>query len=365
MAGGGDLGRTQALLVAAALAAVVAVPAATSAGSRLGLVTVATGFRQPVQVVAAPGEPDHLYVVERAGRVRVVEGGKVAPRPFLDIRSRVRSGGLIGLLSMAFHPRYVTDRRAYVMFTSPGGELVVQELRVKNGRASPTRVIFRLQVSTSLYVHVGGQLAFGPGGRLFVGIGDGLQPAAAQDPTQPLGKILRLDIDPPFAPPEIVALGLRNPWRFSFDRMTGDLFIGDPGDRRWEEIDVLRRGTGVVPNFGWDAYEGRAPHEGAESPPPADAVAPFVVYAHPATECAAVIGGFVYRGRAIPSARGRYFYGDTCSGRIWSVRAGAASPTPRLEPFRVSQLASFGEDTSGELYVVFRGYGAIARLVVR
>jgi glucose/arabinose dehydrogenase len=289
----------------------------------------------------------------------------VLRRPFLDIRSRVRSGGLVGLLSLAFHPDYATDRRAYAMYTAPGGILVVQELRVTGGRARPARVVLQVQVSPSLYVHVGGQLAFGPGGRLHAGIGDGLEPAAAQDPTRSLGKIVRLDVDSPFEPPEVVALGLRNPWRFSFDRASGDLFIGDPGEDRWEEIDVVRRGTKGVPNFGWDAYEGRALRDDAESPPPEDAVSPFIQYANPRSGCAAVIGGFVYRGRAIPSARGRYFYGDTCSGRVWSVRAGAASPTPRREPFTVAQLASFGEDRRGELYLVARGDGAIVRLVSR
>jgi glucose/arabinose dehydrogenase len=353
VAGGGDLGRTQALLAAVCLAAVV-VPAATSGQSALGIETVASGLRQPVHVVAAPGEPGRLYVVERAGRVRVVEEGRVLPQPFLDITSRVRSGGLVGLLSLAFHPRYATDRRSWVMYTAPGGNLVVLELRVRDGRARPKRVVLSVRIPSSPYAHVGGQLAFGRGGRLHAGIGDGLDPATAQDVESPLGKIVRLDVDPPLAPPALVAIGLRNPWRFSFDRDTGDLYIGDVGEREFEEINVVRRGTRGVPNFGW----------GAETPP-ADAEPPFVRYAHPARDCAAVIGGFVYRGRDVPSARGRYFYGDTCSGSVWSVRAGSASPRPREEPFTVGQLASFGEDASGELYLVARGAGAVVRLTRR
>src|SRR5262245_39590727 len=174
VAGGGDLGRAQVLLAAAFAAAAVVVPAATSSSNRLGIALVAEGFRQPVQVVAAPGEPGRLYVVERAGRVRVVDHGRVLGRPFLDIRPRVRSGGLIGLLSIAFPPRYATEKRLFAMFTEPGGSLVVQELRVRRGRASPVRVILRVQVPASLYAHVGGQLAFGPGGRLDASIGDGL-----------------------------------------------------------------------------------------------------------------------------------------------------------------------------------------------
>jgi glucose/arabinose dehydrogenase len=331
------------------------VPAATSGQSALGIGTVAVGLRQPVHVAFAPGEPGRLYVVERAGRVRVVEDLRPLPRPFLDIRSRVRSGGLVGMLSLAFHPRYATDRRAYVMYTAPGGNLVVLELRVRGGRARPYRVIFSVRVPASLYAHVGGQLAFGPGGKLHASIGDGLEPETAQDPASPFGKILRLDVDPPLALPEVVALGLRNPWRFSFDRRTGDLFIGDVGERAFEEINVIRKGTRGVPNFGW----------GADSPP-ADAKPPFVQYAHPGGgDCAAVIGGFVYRGRKLPSASGRYFYGDSCSGAVWSVRAGSVSPKARREPFTLVQLASFGEDEAGELYLVARGHGGVVRLIRR
>ncbi len=354
MAGGGDLGRTQALLAAVCAAAVV-VPAATSGQSALGIGTVAVGLRQPVHVAFAPGEPGRLYVVERAGRVRVVDDLRPLPRPFLDIRPRVRSGGLVGLLSLAFHPRYATDKRAYVMYTAPGGNLVVLELRVRGGRARPHRVIFSVRVPSSLYAHVGGQLAFGPGGQLHAGIGDGLEPETAQDPAGPFGKILRLDVDPPFGAPTVVALGLRNPWRFSFDRLTGDLFIGDVGERAFEEINVVRKGTRGVPNFGWGA-----------DPAPADAKPPFVQYAHPGgPDCAAVIGGFVYRGRKLLSARGRYFYGDSCSGAVWSVRAGSASPNARREPFTLVELASFGVDGAGELYLVDRGDGGIVRLIRR
>lgn len=193
--------------------------------------------------------------------------------------------------------------------------------------------------------------------------GDGLKPAAAQDLASPLGKILRLDVDSP-AKPKVVALGFRNPWRFSFDRSTGDLFVGDVGDNLWEEIDVVRRGTRGVPNFGWDAYEGSALRTDAEAGVPDVALAPFVEYGHSRRGCSAVIGGFVYRGRDVASARGRYFYGDTCSGAVWSVPAGTRrQPRPRREPFTVAQLSSFGEDASGELYLVARGPGAVFRLV--
>ena len=243
----GDLGRTQALLAAVCVAAVV-VPAATSGAARLG---------------SSPSRPDcdnrcmslrtrvsrEALRCRACGRVRIVEAcGRFPDRSSTSAR-RVRSGGLVGLLSIAFHPRYATDRRAYVMYTAPGGNLVVLELRVRGGRARPHRVILSVRVPSSIYAHVGGQLAFGPGGRLHASIGDGLEPAAAQDPSSALGKILRLDVDPPLAPPEVVAIGLRNPWRFSFDRRTGDLFIGDVGERAFEEINVIRRGTRGVPEL--------------------------------------------------------------------------------------------------------------------
>ncbi len=329
------------------LASLAIVSSATPASNRLAIEVVATGFRQPVHVASAPGEPGRLYVVERAGRIRVVESGRVEPEPFLDIRPRVRSNGLLGMFSLAFHPRYPTDRRAYVMYTGGGGNVYVAELRVRGGRARIARILLRVEVSRSAYAHVGGQLAFGQGGMLHVGIGDGGSPEVAQDPASVLGKIVRLDVDRPDPEPILVAMGLRNPWRFSFDRETGDLFIGDVGETVWEEIDVVRRGTRGVPNFGWGAEEAGEP--------------PYVRYRH-GSGCAAVIGGFVYRGRALPTQRGRYFYGDTCSGAVWSVRTHVTSPRPRREPIGVGQLASFGEDGRGELYLVARGSGTLFRL---
>ena len=352
--------RAAALVVA--LLALAPVAGATRHAPELRIELVASGFRQPVDVVAAPGEPGRLYVVERAGRVRVAEGSTVLRAPFLDIRDRVRSGGLLGLFSIAFSPRYRTDRRAYAMYSGAGGNVYVVELHVRRGRAHVARTLLRFRVPADPYAHVGGQLAFGPGGRLNVGIGDGLDPAAAQDPASLLGKIVRLDVDDPSSTPTLVALGLRNPWRFSFDRQTGDLFVGDVGEVSWEEIDVIRHGARSVTNFGWDAYEGRAPYRDAHGTPPPDAVPPLVQYHHPRTGCAAVIGGLVYRGASLPEARGRYFYGDTCSGGIWSIRADSRFPKPRREPIRVGQLASFGEDARGELYLVGRGSGAIFRL---
>jgi glucose/arabinose dehydrogenase len=354
MAGGGDLGRTQAFVAAVCVAAVVA-SAATSADGALGFQVVAVGLRQPVQVVTAPGEPRRLYAVERAGRVRIVENNRVLPGSFVDIRARVRSEGLLGLFSIVFHPRYRMNGRLYALYTGGSGRVFVAELRTRGGRARPHRMLLSARISASAYAHAGGQLVFGPGRQLLVGIGDGLDAEAAQDRESPLGKVLRLDVDGP-RQPTLVAIGLRNPWRLSFDRVTGDLFIGDVGEGDWEEINVIRRGTIRVPNFGWG-------NEAAS--PPADAEPPLVRYRHPARGCAAVIGGYVYRGTEIPAARGRYFFGDTCSGRVWSIRASSPVPTPRQEPFTVAQLSSFGEDAAGELYLVARGEGAVLKLTRR
>jgi glucose/arabinose dehydrogenase len=317
---------------------------------------VAVGLRQPVQVVVAPGEPRRLYAVERAGRVRVVENNRVLPGSFVDIRARVRSEGLLGLFSIAFHPRYRVNGRLYALYTGGSGRVIVAELRARGGRARPHRLLLSARISASAYAHAGGQLVFGPGGQLLVGIGDGLDAEAAQDRESLLGKVLRLDVDDTSPEPQLVAIGLRNPWRLSFDRQTGDLFIGDVGERDWEEINLIRRGTRGVPNFGWGS-------EPAASP--ADVEPPLVRYAHPSRGCAAVIGGYVYRGSEIPAARGRYFFGDTCSGRVWSIRASSTAPKPRQEPFTVAQLSSFGEDAAGELYLVSRGDGAVLELTRR
>jgi glucose/arabinose dehydrogenase len=248
------------------------------------------------------------------------------------------------MYSIAFDPGYRANRRLYALYTGSSGRVHVAELRAREGRARPQRMLFSARVSPSAYAHAGGQLAFGPGGRLLLAMGDGLDRAAAQDFDSPLGKVLRIDADPP----QVVALGLRNPFRFSFDRLTGDLFVGDVGEEDWEEINVIRRGTRGPVNFGWGAEDG--------------GTAPLVRYPHPRRGCAAVIGGFVYRGDGVRAAQGRYFFGDTCSGRVWSIRARVARPIPRVEPFTVPGLSSFGEDAAGELYLVSRTEGALLQL---
>ncbi|MDX6448614.1 MAG: hypothetical protein QOD08_1077 [Gaiellaceae bacterium] len=353
--------------ILAGIVAVALLPAAEAKGrgSAVRLVPVVSGLQAPLYLTSTRSEPNRLYVVEQAGVIRTIAGGKLLRRPFLDIRGRVRSGALLGLFSVAFHPRYASNHRFYVDYSGRNGNVYVVEFRSRAGIGLPSsaRVILRFHTSADPTSHDGGQLAFGTDGRLYVGTGDGLDSAAAQDPESLLGKVLRIDVDDPAAQPEVYAYGLRNPWRFSFDRTTGDLYIGDVGGGRWEEIDRRLHGGASPANFGWDAYEGPAHVRdtplGPESPAP-----PIVFYPHRKGGCTAVVGGYVYRGRARPADRGRYFYGDLCSGRVWSVRVSGAKATGwRREPVVVPELlASFGEDAAGELYAVSLTGGTVYRL---
>jgi glucose/arabinose dehydrogenase len=324
-------------------------------------VRVVGGLHQDVFVTAPRGDLHHLYVVEQRGLVRVLAGGRLRPRPFLDLRRLVLYKELAGLLSLAFAPDYRHSRRVYVDYVGRDHGVHVVEYRAANGRALPrtAREILHVAIpSESADNHYGGQLAFGPDGFLYVGIGDGTDKAEAQDPGSLLGKLVRIDVRRPSAAPEIVAYGLRNPWRFAFDRVTGDLVIGDVGADTWEEIDVLRHGERRPVNFGWPAYGGR---ERLAEPAPSvqgKLVFPVLAYHHALNGCSAVVGGYVYRGSSVPALRGRYLYGDFCSGRIWSVRlrAGRASDR-RLELTLASLLSSFGEDGAGGLYVCAYSYG--------
>jgi glucose/arabinose dehydrogenase len=321
----------------------------------LRLVPVVRGLASPVHVAAPRSEPGRLYVVEQAGRIVVVQGGRQRPEPFLDIRSLVRSGGEQGLLSVAFHPRYARNHRFYVDYTDREGNTRVVEYRSDGTRAQPSTARQLLFVRQPYPNHNGGQLAFGPDGRLYVGMGDGGAGGdpenRAQNPRELLGKLLAIDVDQP-SRRRMAALGLRNPWRFSFDRRTNDLWIGDVGESSWEEIDFLpRRLLGRTINYGWDAWEGRSRYQ-PKRLGPGRLVQPIAVYPHPDRGCS-VTGGFVYRGNAVPAVRGRYFYGDWCSGTIWSLRAvGGRAKGLRREAIRVPELTSFGEDARGELYAV-------------
>ncbi len=329
---------------------------------RLKLTAVAKGLDAPVDVTSTPSEPDRLYVVEQAGRILTVENGRVSPQPFLDITNDVVSGGEQGLLSVAFHPDYATNHLFYVDYTDVNGDTRLVEFR--SGGGSPERTRELLFVDQPYANHNGGQLAFGPDGRLYVGMGDGGGGGdpenRAQNLSERLGKLLSLDVDDPGAEWRIEGYGLRNPWRFSFDRETGDLWIGDVGQGEWEEIDHTPRESPGLENYGWDVFEGRHPFEDKDPNSQGRLVMPVAEYSH--DHGCSVTGGFVYRGKNIPAAQGRYFYGDYCSGNVWSLvfRNGKVSDLTRHR-FHVAGLSSFGEDASGELYLVSLE-GALYRL---
>jgi glucose/arabinose dehydrogenase len=321
----------------------------------LHLQPVVSGLDSPLYVASTPSEPGRIYVVEQPGVIRVVENGRLRAAPFLDIRSKISSGGERGLLSVAFHPGYRKNHRFYVDYTDVRGNTQVVEYLSDGTRAiaSSARTLF--SVAQPYPNHNGGQLQFGPDGLLYIGMGDGGSGGDPENRAQNLGvllgKLLRFDVNASDASPTIVAYGLRNPWRFSFDRATGDLYIGDVGQGEWEEIDHLRPGTlghGLI-NFGWNRYEGRAVYESGH---PFDTrgrlVFPVAVYSH--SQGCSVTGGYVYRGRAVPAARGRYFYGDFCSGTIWSLTVTGSGAKVRRESIHVADLSSFGEDAHGELY---------------
>ena len=351
-----------ALLLAVACGAIaVGGSAASPSASSLRLVTVARGFASPVLATQAPGEPGRIYVVEQPGRIRVVERGRPKPGAFLDVRSLVVYGGEQGLLGLAFSPSYARDHTFYVNYTArPDGSTRVVRYRSRNGRALPRSAQQILRIDQPYANHNGGNLVFGPDGRLWVGMGDGGSAGdpenRAQNPESLLGKMLRLDVRRANPTPEIFALGLRNPWRFSFDRKTKDLWIGDVGQGSIEEIDHLPRATTGLINFGWDVFEGRSSYED-KALGPGRLVQPVAQYTH--DDGCSVTGGYVYRGNAVPALRGRYVFGDYCSGTIWSMPATGGAL--RVEPVKVPQLTSFGQSLDGaQLYTVSQT-GAVSR----
>jgi glucose/arabinose dehydrogenase len=333
--------------------------AAPSASPRLAVVV--RGLSSPVDVVQAPGEPGRLYAVEQGGLVRVVERGRIRQAPFLDARSLVVAGGEQGLLGLAFSPRYARDQTFYVNYTArEGGSTRVVRYRAASGRAVPGSAREILRVDQPYANHNGGNLVFGPDGRLWVGLGDGGSGGdpenRAQNPDTLLGKLFRLDVRRAKPTPELVAIGLRNPWRYSFDRTTGDLWIGDVGQGEIEEVDRLPKGTTGLVNFGWSVYEGRSRFSG-RSLGPGRLVQPVAQYTH-ASGCS-ITGGYVYRGKAVRRLAGRYVFGDYCSGTVWSIpaRGGAI----RKEPVHVDQLTSFGESLDGATLYAVSGAGTIYR----
>ncbi|MDX6397441.1 MAG: hypothetical protein QOJ43_849 [Gaiellaceae bacterium] len=321
---------------------------------------VASGFKQPIFVTGAKGEAGRLYVVEQGGTIRVVERGKLRAAPFLDIRSLVTAGGEQGLLGLAFHPAYPKVRKLYVQYTDRGGSTRIVEYR-SNATRALTGSARQLFFSRDPYGnHNGGMLAFGPNGRLHFTMGDG---GAANDPENRsqnprslFGKLLSVNVATKGL--RIEALGLRNAWRFSFDRANGDLYIGDVGQGEIEEIDWTPKVSPGLENYGWDVYEGSGKFE--DKPlGPGKLRQPVAQYSH--SDGCSVTGGYVYRGSKA-ALRGRYIYGDYCTGAVWTFKlAGGKATGLRREPFTIPNLTSFGEDVAGELYAVSHG-GTVYRL---
>jgi glucose/arabinose dehydrogenase len=345
--------------------AVLATGSASARDHALRLVQVAH-FSAPVYATAAPGEPGKLYVVEQGGRIQVLEGGKTRGTPFLDVHTLVVSGGEQGLLSVAFAPDYATTHRLYVDYTDRNGDTRVVQYRSNGTSAIPSSAKQLLFVKDFASNHNGGQLQFGPDGLLYWGNGDG---GGGGDPHRngqnlgrPFAKIMRLNVNAARPRWQLVAYGFRNPWRFSFDRKSGDLYIGDVGQGSWEEIDYLRRGTPGIANFGWNRLEGRHIYDDTtELLTRGSYHAPVAEYSH--SDGCSVSGGYVYRGTKVPAAAGHYFYGDYCSGTVWSFKIASGKAIGlRREPFTVKGLSSFGEDSAGELYLMSVDSGDLLRL---
>jgi len=327
--------------------------------SRFHLQLVAKGLDSPTFAGAPRSEPGRLYVTEQPGVIRVLVNGRLRMQPFLDIRDMVKSGGEQGLLSVAFHPNYAKNHRFFVYFNDKSGDVRVFEFRSNGtiGLRNTARSLLRVP-HRDFDNHDGGQLQFGPDGLLYAGTGDGGSGGDpnnhAQNLRSHLGKLLRLNVNRRGAKWRILGYGLRNPWRFSWDRVTRDLYIGDVGQGDWEEVNVRtpaqqRR----LNNYGWRVWEGRSRYTSSQrTNPRGRLVFPIVVYGHNNGNCS-LTGGYLYRGKAMPAARGRYFYGDYCSGTIWSLRAVRGKlRSNRREGIHVSSLSSFAEDAAGELFAV-------------
>ncbi len=361
-------------------------PPLASGPDALAVEQVAGGFTNPTAVTNAGDGSDRLFVVGREGTIRIVNpGGNVAATPFLDITSLVLSGNERGLLGLAFHPDYVENGRFFVAYTRrPDGANTVAEYRVsaQPALADPASGRILISVLDPAANHNGGGLAFGPDDYLYISMGDGGgqddQYGNGQNLNTLLGKLLRIDVDgspaagrayaiPPTNPfatsggaPEIWAYGLRNPWRFSFDREWGDIFIGDVGGGAWEEINRQPAdGPGGL-NYGWPIMEGRHCRTGTCTI--TGFVQPIAEYDH-SSGCS-VIGGFVYRGTAQPDLDGVYVFGDWCSGILFTLQVDEGTITPK--PVLSSGLAvsSFGEDDSGEIYLVDFAGGGLYHVVL-
>ncbi|MEE9132697.1 MAG: PQQ-dependent sugar dehydrogenase [Gemmatimonadota bacterium] len=345
----------------------------------LAVEIVASGFSNPIYLTAPAVDP-RLFVVEQSGRIKIVESGQVRAAPFLDITDRVSSGGERGLFSVAFHPQYGSNGFFYVNYTDSNGDSRIERYSVTGDPdiADPNSAKLIISLQQPFSNHNGGLVVFGSDGMLYIGLGDGGSggdpQGHGQNTSTLLGSLLRIDVDggDPYAVPldnpfiggggagEIWAYGLRNPWRFSFDRVANQLYIADVGQNAWEEVDVVSASEAGL-NYGWNSMEGSQCF--ATDPCDAtDLVLPALEYGR--SEGCSVTGGYVYRGSAIPGIQGHYFYSDYCSGFLRSFRftAGSVSDEREWDVGDLGSVLSFGQDADGELYVL-SGNGNLYRLV--
>jgi glucose/arabinose dehydrogenase len=344
------------------------------------------GLDRPLFLTQAPGDASHHYLLEQSGRVRLALNGELQAEPFLDLSDEVfdpteRGGGERGLLGLAFHPGFKENRRFFVNFTDREGHTRVVEYHAPGSdRADPASARLVLKIEQPYTNHNGGCIEFGPDGFLYVGMGDGGDKGdpdnRAQDLSTLLGKLLRIDVDgqqpygiPPGNPfvgikgarPEIWSYGLRNPWRFSWDPATGDLWIADVGQKSWEEINMEPAGDPGGRNYGWRLREGAHcfdPPEDCEQPGLVD---PVFEYSHATGGCS-ITGGYLYRGDELPGLRGKYLFADWCAGKVWVFDPVTARHETVLK--EMGPVTSFGRGLDGELFLCV-GDGKVFRLAAK
>ena len=353
-----------------------------------GLKTVAAGLNFPLYLTTAHGDDNRLFIVEKGGLIRIIKNGTLLETPFLDIHRLVSTGGEQGLLGLAFDPGYATNGRFYVSYTDTSGDSKIVRYSVSGNpdiaQTAPDRVL--LTIDQPFANHNGGNIVFGPDGYLYIGMGDGGSGndphGNGQDKTDLLGSLLRIDVRPqddytipgdnpfislPSARPELWDIGLRNPWRFSFDRKTGDLYIADVGQNAREEINVApsAQGRGKGINYGWNIMEGTICTPGVDpNCNKTGLTLPVLDYDHSNGNCS-VTGGYVYRGSAIPGIQGTYFYADYCAGLVKSFVYRNWAATDHKEWKALSpggNITSFGEDGQGELYIL-TSQGDVYRII--
>jgi glucose/arabinose dehydrogenase len=351
---------------------------------------VAAGLQNPLYLTPAGDGSGRLFVLEQSGRIWILEDGQLSAEPFLDLSDKVSQDVLRGysergLLGLAFHPNYAENGYFYVNYTDANAEHTTRVERYSVSEADPNRAdsesgLTLFTIGQPYANHNGGHLEFGPDGYLYISVGDG---GAANDPLAAgqnsgtlLGTMMRIDVDsgspygipddnpfysdPMFAP-EVWAYGLRNVWRFSFDRATGDLYLADVGQNQWEEVNFEPADSPGGLNYGWVAYEGTHRYRGPE--PQGEVVMPFAEYQHSGGNGCSVTGGYIYRGEAIPDLQGVYLFSDYCSGRVWgSYRDMDGNWQTQIMHESQMQISSFGQDEDGELYLINYG-GAIWRIV--